>query len=87
MHFVVCFFLQVLENKEDLKAELKKLLKEKSDVFNSENPEGDKVLQLLLLLIYVSCVYVWKGMSINGWATFGLMNYYTRKFLINLLTF
>ncbi|KAA8537533.1 hypothetical protein F0562_027141 [Nyssa sinensis] len=31
------------ENKEELKAKLKELLREKSDVFNSGNPEEDKV--------------------------------------------
>lgn len=34
---------EVRENKEDLKAKLKELLREKSDSFNSENPEEDKV--------------------------------------------
>ncbi|KAL7207508.1 hypothetical protein ACSBR1_029456 [Camellia fascicularis] len=33
----------VHENKEELKIKLKELLREKSDVFNSENPEQDKV--------------------------------------------
>lgn len=31
------------ENKEELKAKLKELLRGKSDAFNSENPEEDKV--------------------------------------------
>lgn len=31
------------ENKEELKIKLKELLREKNDVFNSENPEEDKV--------------------------------------------
>ncbi|XP_055962130.1 5'-3' exoribonuclease 3-like isoform X2 [Mercurialis annua] len=31
------------ENKEDLKAKLKEILREKSDSFNSENPECDKI--------------------------------------------
>ncbi|KAJ3693624.1 hypothetical protein LUZ60_009104 [Juncus effusus] len=31
------------ENKEELKTKLKEVLKEKSDLFNSENPEEDKV--------------------------------------------
>ncbi|GJN09426.1 hypothetical protein PR202_ga27432 [Eleusine coracana subsp. coracana] len=34
---------QERENKEDLKSMLKDVLREKSDVFNSENPEEDKV--------------------------------------------
>ncbi|TKW08643.1 hypothetical protein SEVIR_6G037300v4 [Setaria viridis] len=34
---------QERENKEDLKSRLKDALREKSDVFNSENPEEDKV--------------------------------------------
>jgi len=34
---------ELCENKEDLKAKLKDLLREKSDAFNSENPEEDKV--------------------------------------------
>ncbi|CAO2187257.1 unnamed protein product [Urochloa humidicola] len=34
---------QERENKEDLKSRLKNALREKSDVFNSENPEEDKV--------------------------------------------
>ncbi|ONK64599.1 uncharacterized protein A4U43_C07F27820 [Asparagus officinalis] len=33
----------VQENKEDLKAKLKEVLREKSDLFKSENPEEDKV--------------------------------------------
>ncbi|KAL5557905.1 hypothetical protein UlMin_034116, partial [Ulmus minor] len=33
----------VLENKEELKAKLKEVLRGKSDAFNSENPEEDKV--------------------------------------------
>ncbi|XP_050363454.1 5'-3' exoribonuclease 3 isoform X2 [Argentina anserina] len=32
-----------LENKEDLKAKLKEVLREKNDAFNSDNPEEDKV--------------------------------------------
>ncbi|KAI3432020.1 5'-3' exoribonuclease [Psidium guajava] len=35
--------IEVHENKEDLKAKLKELLREKSDVFNSANPEEDKI--------------------------------------------
>ncbi|GFY95705.1 5'-3' exoribonuclease 3 [Actinidia rufa] len=34
---------EICENKEDLKTKLKELLREKSDVFNSENPEEDKI--------------------------------------------
>nr|CAB3482338.1 unnamed protein product [Digitaria exilis] len=34
---------QERENKEDLKSRLKDALREKSDIFNSENPEEDKV--------------------------------------------
>lgn len=37
-----CVF-QVVENKEELKTKLKELLREKNDVFNSGNPEEDKV--------------------------------------------
>ena len=36
-------FLQASENKEELKTKLKGILREKSDAFNSENPEEDKV--------------------------------------------
>ncbi|XP_038715665.1 5'-3' exoribonuclease 3-like isoform X2 [Tripterygium wilfordii] len=35
--------IEVHGNKEELKAKLKGLLREKSDVFNSENPEEDKI--------------------------------------------
>ncbi|XP_038704868.1 5'-3' exoribonuclease 3-like isoform X2 [Tripterygium wilfordii] len=35
--------IEVHENKEELKAKLKGLLREKSDAFNSENPEEDKI--------------------------------------------
>lgn len=35
--------LQLQENKDELKAKLKESLREKSDAFNSENPEEDKV--------------------------------------------
>ncbi|XP_042462935.1 5'-3' exoribonuclease 3-like [Zingiber officinale] len=35
--------VEVQENKEELKTKLKELLREKSDLFNSENPEEDKV--------------------------------------------
>ncbi|XP_031117117.1 5'-3' exoribonuclease 3 isoform X1 [Ipomoea triloba] len=35
--------IEVRDNKEDLKTKLKELLREKNDVFNSENPEEDKV--------------------------------------------
>ncbi|XP_052201643.1 5'-3' exoribonuclease 3 isoform X2 [Diospyros lotus] len=35
--------IEARENKEDLKTKLKELLRERSDVFNSENPEEDKV--------------------------------------------
>ncbi|KAJ6826282.1 5'-3' exoribonuclease 3-like [Iris pallida] len=34
---------EIHENKEDLKSKLKEVLREKSDLFNSENPEEDKV--------------------------------------------
>ncbi|KAK4351891.1 hypothetical protein RND71_027409 [Anisodus tanguticus] len=34
---------EVLENKEELKTKLNKLIREKNDVFNSENPEEDKI--------------------------------------------
>lgn len=34
---------EVYENKEELKAKLKELLREKSDAFNSANPEEDKI--------------------------------------------
>lgn len=37
---------QVDENKEDLKLKLKEVLREKSDAFNSENPEEDKVCDM-----------------------------------------
>ncbi|KAL0360567.1 UNVERIFIED_CONTAM: 5'-3' exoribonuclease 3 [Sesamum radiatum] len=35
--------IEVQENKEELKLKLKELLREKSDVFNMDNPEEDKV--------------------------------------------
>ncbi|KAK1305430.1 5'-3' exoribonuclease 3 [Acorus calamus] len=35
--------MEILENKEELKSKLKDLLREKSDAFNSDNPEEDKV--------------------------------------------
>ncbi|KAL0438441.1 UNVERIFIED_CONTAM: 5'-3' exoribonuclease 3 [Sesamum latifolium] len=35
--------IEVQENKEELKSKLKELLREKSDVFNMDNPEEDKV--------------------------------------------
>ncbi|XP_060173494.1 5'-3' exoribonuclease 3-like isoform X1 [Lycium barbarum] len=35
--------IDVSENKEELKTKLNKLLREKNDIFNSENPEEDKV--------------------------------------------
>ncbi|CAN6482583.1 unnamed protein product [Victoria cruziana] len=35
--------IEIRENKEELKAKLKNVLREKSDVFNSANPEEDKV--------------------------------------------
>ncbi|KAK1262036.1 5'-3' exoribonuclease 3 [Acorus gramineus] len=35
--------IEISENKEELKTKLKDLLREKSDVFNSDNPEEDKV--------------------------------------------
>ncbi|CAN4093962.1 unnamed protein product [Withania somnifera] len=34
---------EVLENKEELKTKLNKLIREKNDVFNSDNPEEDKI--------------------------------------------
>ncbi|KAK2660700.1 hypothetical protein Ddye_007233 [Dipteronia dyeriana] len=34
---------EIQDNKEEMKAKLKELLREKSDAFNSENPEEDKV--------------------------------------------
>ncbi|XP_058225451.1 5'-3' exoribonuclease 3-like isoform X1 [Rhododendron vialii] len=34
---------EICENKEELKTKLKEVLREKSDAFNSENPEEDKV--------------------------------------------
>ena len=37
------YFFQARENKEELKTKLKELLREKSDVFNSNNHEEDKV--------------------------------------------
>lgn len=42
----MCNFFKTLkerENKEELKTMLKEALKEKSDLFNCENPEEDKV--------------------------------------------
>ncbi|KAM3304558.1 5'-3' exoribonuclease 3 isoform X1 [Capsicum chacoense] len=38
-----CLETEVLENKEELKTKLNKLIREKNDVFNSENPEEDKI--------------------------------------------
>nr|XP_016513870.1 PREDICTED: 5'-3' exoribonuclease 3-like isoform X2 [Nicotiana tabacum] len=35
--------IEVSENKEELKTKLNKLLRDKNDIFNSENPEEDKV--------------------------------------------
>ncbi|XP_022144192.1 5'-3' exoribonuclease 3-like [Momordica charantia] len=35
--------IDIYENKEDLKTKLKEVLREKSDVFNSNNPEEDKI--------------------------------------------
>ncbi|XP_011083514.1 5'-3' exoribonuclease 3 isoform X2 [Sesamum indicum] len=35
--------IEIQENKEELKSKLKELLREKSDVFNMDNPEEDKV--------------------------------------------
>lgn len=37
------YAIQVSENKEELKTKLNKLLRDKNDIFNSENPEEDKV--------------------------------------------
>jgi 5'-3' exoribonuclease 2 len=37
------FGFQESENKEELKSKLKEVLREKSDVYNSKNPEEDKV--------------------------------------------
>lgn len=37
------FLFQAQENKEELKAKLKEIIRGKSDVFNSENAEDDKV--------------------------------------------
>lgn len=37
------FRFQIQDNKEELKSKLKGILREKSDVFNSENAEADKV--------------------------------------------
>lgn len=39
------------ENKEELKKNLKELLREKSDVYSSENPDEDKVWSLRCFLI------------------------------------
>lgn len=38
-HFQIC----ENENKEELKAKLKEILREKNDIFNSKNQEEDKV--------------------------------------------
>ncbi|EHA8590959.1 5'-3' exoribonuclease 2 [Cocos nucifera] len=38
-----CLEIKIRENKEELKTKLKEVLREKSDVFNSETPEEDKV--------------------------------------------
>ena len=50
---VLLFFLliQPQENKEELKQRLKEMIREKSDAFNSENPEEDKVYFNSLLLV------------------------------------
>lgn len=40
---LVCLF-QEHENKEELKTKLKELIREKSDAFNSDTHEEDKVL-------------------------------------------
>ena len=48
---------QELENKEELKSMLKDAIREKSDVFNSENSEEDKVCMHQTYLITFYIVY------------------------------
>ncbi|KAM7278495.1 hypothetical protein ACFE04_005629 [Oxalis oulophora] len=42
-HVEKCLETDVHKNKEELKLKLKEILRQKSDVFNSENPEMDKI--------------------------------------------
>ena len=44
--------LQARENKEELKSMLKVALRDKSDLFNSENPEEDKVCLVSLVSVH-----------------------------------
>lgn len=51
-NYLLLFFygIQVSENKEELKTKLNKLLRDKNDTFNSENPEEDKVRKYIFCL-------------------------------------
>ncbi|KAJ0092719.1 hypothetical protein Patl1_26782 [Pistacia atlantica] len=44
---------EMLENEEELKRKLKELLREKSDVFNSENPQLDKACRFCILMRHI----------------------------------
>lgn len=45
-HYLSFICSQIIDNKEELKTKLKEILREKSDAFNSEQPEEDKVIFL-----------------------------------------
>jgi len=44
---------QVLDNKEELKTKLKEILREKSDAFNSDQPEEDKVRDQRSIIVLI----------------------------------
>lgn len=47
------FAFQIQDNKDELKAKLKEILREKSDAFNSKNPEEDKVKCRTHIILYL----------------------------------
>lgn len=72
-HFkFVCLF-QETENKEELKTKLKELIREKSDAFNSDTYEEDKVLSTELR-IDLHCLlefplFLYNRLIVNLWVS------------------
>lgn len=68
----VCLF-QETENKEELKTKLKELIREKSDAFNSDTHEEDKVLSTELRIdLHCSLefsLFLYNRLIVNLWVS------------------
>lgn len=56
---VPILYWQIQENKEDLKLKLKDLLHQKSDLYNGDSPEEDKVVTCNINMHHMStCIFI-----------------------------